>query len=180
MIILVEADGFGFLEQQTGGNPRRMRRWPRPALPELAGLPNTVAGWGLAFLQLRQAVGATNAILGDGHLRLGDRQGSALLQRHRCARGRKWTRPMRFLAPLGLAPNQTGADMGSAGRTIRSIVTRTITPTHRTESLVGCERLSVDRIAKLQPLRRMAAAVERQRRRNAGCCGRSRSGTRTT
>ncbi len=33
-------------------------------LAELASLPNTVAGWGMAFLQLRKAVGANNVILG--------------------------------------------------------------------------------------------------------------------
>ena len=38
--------------------------------------------------QLRAAVGASNAILGDGHFGLGDRQGSALLQRDRPAPAR--------------------------------------------------------------------------------------------
>ena len=44
-------------------------------MPELAGLPNTVAGWGLAFLQLRKSVGANNAILGMHVSALGERQG---------------------------------------------------------------------------------------------------------
>jgi hypothetical protein len=33
-------------------------------MPELASLPNSVAGWSLAFLQIKKAVGASNAILG--------------------------------------------------------------------------------------------------------------------
>jgi hypothetical protein len=40
----------------------RSRR--RVGIPELAGLPNTVAGWGMAFLQLRKSIGATNVVLG--------------------------------------------------------------------------------------------------------------------
>jgi hypothetical protein len=64
VIILMEADGFGFLEQQTGGNSAAYAAVKDSGLPELAGLPNTVAGWGLAFLQLRKSVGATNAVLG--------------------------------------------------------------------------------------------------------------------
>src|SRR4051794_33250934 len=58
-LVLVEADGFGFLEQQTGANPNTYAAVRDTGLPELAGLPNTVAGWGLAFLQMRKSVGAT-------------------------------------------------------------------------------------------------------------------------
>ena len=64
VLVLLEADGFGFLEQQTGSNPNAYAAVAGTGLPELAGLPNTVAGWGLAFLQLRKAVGASNALLG--------------------------------------------------------------------------------------------------------------------
>lgn len=63
VIIHVEPDGFGFLEQQTHDNPNTPAAIASTGLPELAGLPDTVAGWGLAFLQLRKAVGATNVIL---------------------------------------------------------------------------------------------------------------------
>ena len=62
-VILVEADGFGFLEQQSGGNPSAYTAVSASGLPELGGLPNTLAGWGMAFLQLRESVGATNATL---------------------------------------------------------------------------------------------------------------------
>ena len=64
VLVLMEADGYGFLEQQTGGNPSAPAAVASTGMPELAGLPNTVAGWGLSFLQIRKAVGATNAILG--------------------------------------------------------------------------------------------------------------------
>lgn len=63
-LILLEADGFGFLQQQSNGNPNAAAAIASTGMPELAGLPNTVAGWGLAFLQIRKAVGASNAILG--------------------------------------------------------------------------------------------------------------------
>ena len=64
VLVLLEADGFGFLQQQTQSNPNAYAAIAATGLPELAGLPNTVAGWGLAFLQMRKAVGANNAILG--------------------------------------------------------------------------------------------------------------------
>jgi hypothetical protein len=63
VIVHVEPDGFGFLEQQSGGNPNTAAAVASTGLPELSGLPDTVAGWGLAFLQMRKAVGANNVIL---------------------------------------------------------------------------------------------------------------------
>src|SRR3954462_15716200 len=62
VVIMLEADGFGFLEQQSNGNPNASAAIASSGMPELADLPNTVAGFGLAFLQLRKAVGASNAI----------------------------------------------------------------------------------------------------------------------
>jgi len=64
VIVLIEADGFGFLQQQTGSNSGAYAAIKDSGVAELAGLPNTVAGWGLAFLQLKKSVGAGNAILG--------------------------------------------------------------------------------------------------------------------
>ena len=63
VVIMVEADGFGFLQQQAGSNPNTYAAVADSGLPELASLPNTVAGWGLAFLEMRAAVGASNVIL---------------------------------------------------------------------------------------------------------------------
>ncbi|MET0594893.1 MAG: hypothetical protein ABW133_19495 [Polyangiaceae bacterium] len=64
VVVLLEADGYGLLQQQSSNNPNAYAAIKDSGLAELSGLPNTVAGWGLAFLQLRKAVGANNAILG--------------------------------------------------------------------------------------------------------------------
>src|SRR3954467_10095975 len=64
VMVLVEADAFGFLEQQSGGNASAPAAIASTGMTELAGLPNTVAGFGLAFLQLRKAAGASNVVLG--------------------------------------------------------------------------------------------------------------------
>ncbi len=77
-------------------------------LAELAGLPNTVAGWGLAFLQLRKSVGANNAVLGI-HI-------SGWASGEDIAYGSvtdslqpQVDKVYAFLAPFGLASNVTGA-----------------------------------------------------------------------
>jgi hypothetical protein len=107
VIILIEADGFGFLQQQTGGNTAAYAAIKDSGVAELAGLPNTVAGWGLAFLQLRKSVGAANAVLGI-HI-------SGWASGKDVAYG-SVTDPLspevdkvyNFLAPFGLAANVTG------------------------------------------------------------------------
>lgn len=105
--ILLEADGYGFLEMQSGDNPNAYAAVAATGMPELAGLPNTVAGWGLAFLKIRKAVGASNAILGI-HIS-GWASGKDVAHF-------SVTDPLQpevdkvynFLAPLGLGPNATG------------------------------------------------------------------------
>lgn len=64
MLVLIEPDALGLLQHQTNSNPSAYAAVAATGLPELASLPNTVAGWSLAFLQLRKAVGANNVILG--------------------------------------------------------------------------------------------------------------------
>ena len=108
VLVLLEADAFGFLEQQSAGNRNAYAAIAASGMPELAGLPNTVAGWGLAFLQIRKAVGANNAILGI-HI-------SGWASGKDVAYGTV-TDPLQpevdkvynFLAPVGLAANVTGA-----------------------------------------------------------------------
>ncbi len=108
VLVLVEADGFGYLEEGTGGVSTTYAAVADSGLPELASLPNTVAGWGLAFLQLRNAVGASNAVLGMHVSAWGTGNDIAYFQ---------VTIPLQpqveteysFLAPFGLAPNQTGS-----------------------------------------------------------------------
>jgi hypothetical protein len=108
VFILMEADGFALLQHQSGDNPNAPAAVASTGLPELAGLPNTVAGWGLAFLQLRKAVGASNVILGlhvsawasgkdIAHFSLTDPLEPEVAKVHT------------FLKPLGLEPNVTGA-----------------------------------------------------------------------
>jgi hypothetical protein len=107
VLILLEADGTGLLQQQSGGNPNAYAAVAATGIAELAGMPNTVAGWGLAFLQLRKAVGANNVILGihvsgwaSGkdlfHFSVGDPLGPEVDRVHA------------FLAPMGLVANVTG------------------------------------------------------------------------
>jgi hypothetical protein len=64
VVVILETDTFGFAESQSGTNPNVYAAVADSGLPELAGMPNTLAGWGQAFLKLRQEVGATTAILG--------------------------------------------------------------------------------------------------------------------
>jgi hypothetical protein len=105
--VILEADGFGFLQQQSNGNPNVYAAVAASGIPELAGLPNTIAGWGLAFLQLRNAVGASNVSLGvDIASWAGGREVVYV----------SVTDPLQpavdkvynFLAPFGLTANQTG------------------------------------------------------------------------
>jgi hypothetical protein len=108
VIILLEADGFGFLEQQTGGNSSTYAAVKDSGVAELAGLPNTVAGWGLAFLQLRKSVGAGNAILGihiSGWASGKDIAYSSVTDSLQPEVDKVYN----FLAPFGLAANTTGA-----------------------------------------------------------------------
>ena len=107
VVILVEGDGFGFLEQQSGGNSSAYAAVAATGLPELAGLPNTVAGWGLAFLQLRESVGATNVSLAMDIS--GWATGKDLLYFSVTdSLGPEVDKAYAFLAPLGLSANQTG------------------------------------------------------------------------
>lgn len=106
-VIMVEADGFGFLEQQSGGNPNTYAAVAASGLPELANLPNTLAGWGMAFLELRAAVGASNAVLAmdiSGWATGKDLFYFSVTD----ALGPEVDKAYAFLAPLGLASNQTG------------------------------------------------------------------------
>jgi hypothetical protein len=108
VVVLLEADGFGFMEQQSSNAPNTAAAIASTGMPELASLPNTVAGWGLAFLAIRQAVGASNALLGI-HV-------SSWASGNDISYGAV-TIPLQpevdtvynFLAPLGLAANVTGA-----------------------------------------------------------------------
>jgi hypothetical protein len=107
VVVLLEADGYGFLQQQTGGNPSTAAAIASTGMPELAGLPNTVAGWGLAFLQIRKAVGATNAILGI-HISAWASGKDVSYFNVTDALSPEVDKVYSFLSPLGLGTNVTG------------------------------------------------------------------------
>lgn len=106
-LVLIEADGVGFLQQQTNHNPNAYAAVADSGMPELAGLPNTVAGFGLAFLQLRKSIGANNALLGM-HIS-GWASGKDIAHFNVTdALGPEVDKVYNFLAPLGLGSNVTG------------------------------------------------------------------------
>jgi hypothetical protein len=108
VLVLVEADGFGLLQKQTQSNPHAYAAVAATGLPELRGLPNTVAGWGLAFLQLRKAVGANNVILGL-HVSAWAGDGDLAHFSVTTPLQGEVTKVHTFLRPFGLASNVTGA-----------------------------------------------------------------------
>jgi hypothetical protein len=64
VVIVIEGDSFGFLENLTSNDPTVTAAVASTGLSELAGLPNTVAGFGMAYLAIRKSVGAYNVALG--------------------------------------------------------------------------------------------------------------------
>jgi hypothetical protein len=105
--VLVEADGTGFLQLQSKDDPETYAAVADSGVPELAGLPNTVAGWGLAFLQLKKAVGADKVLLGL-HVS-GWATNLDVMQNHDIANLEyEVYRTYTFLSPLGLVENHTG------------------------------------------------------------------------
>lgn len=64
VLVLIEPDFAALLAIQTHDNPNAPAAVASTGLPELAGLPNTVGGWGQAFVRLRDAVGASKVMLG--------------------------------------------------------------------------------------------------------------------
>lgn len=107
VMVLLEADAFGFLEQQASGNASAAAAIASTGMSELAGLPNTVSGFGLAFLQLRKAVGASNVVLGI-HISAWASGKDIAAYNVTDALGPEVDKVYAFLAPFGLASNVTG------------------------------------------------------------------------
>ncbi|NTX06895.1 hypothetical protein [Myxococcus sp. CA040A] len=108
VLLHIEPDAVGLLQFQTNSNPNAYAAIAATGMPELASLPNTVAGWGLAFLQLRKSVGANNVILGI-HI-----SAWASGKDISCCSVTDPLQPevdkvVNFLKPLGLGTNVTGA-----------------------------------------------------------------------
>jgi len=107
VVVLLENTAFAFIELAARHDPAVPAAVASSGLSELADLPDTVAGWGLAFLRLRRAVGALNAKLAvdvalwASGLDLTYTDTSVPL---RPEVDRVWA----FLGPMGLQPNVTG------------------------------------------------------------------------
>ncbi|MBF5044972.1 hypothetical protein FGE12_21400 [Aggregicoccus sp. 17bor-14] len=109
VVVIVEPNGFGLLQEQTGADPQAFAAVGSSGLPELAQLPDTVAAWGQAFLRLREATGARNVLLALSVSSWAS--GQDLLYDAEAAK-----RPLepevdavvRFLSPLGLRPTASG------------------------------------------------------------------------
>jgi MYXO-CTERM domain-containing protein len=64
VIVMLEGDSFGYLELLSNNDPTVMAAVASTGMPELQGLPNTLAGFGMAFLAIRKSVGAYNVAMG--------------------------------------------------------------------------------------------------------------------
>jgi hypothetical protein len=107
VIVLLENTAFAYIELGARHDPAVPAAVASSGVAELADLPNTVAGWGLAFLRLRRSTGALNAKLAidvsgwASGLDVVYSDTSVPLQPEV---DRVWA----FLGPMGLAANMTG------------------------------------------------------------------------
>ena len=107
VMVLLEADGFAYMQIQSGNNLNAYAATAATGLAELASTPNTVAGWGQSFLQIKKSVGASNAVIGvhvsgwADSTELFYSSPTAALQPHIDA-------VYAFLSPMGLGANPTG------------------------------------------------------------------------
>ncbi len=107
VVVMIEADGYGFAEIQSGDDPSHYAAVADSGLPELSKLPNTVAGWGLAYLQLKKAVGADNALLGV-HVSAWATNYDVMMNNDHVYLSTEVEAAYWFLSQLGLTENQTG------------------------------------------------------------------------
>jgi hypothetical protein len=105
--VLLEADGYAYMEIQSNGNPDAKAAVASTGMAELAALPNTVAGWGLAFLAIKKSVGASNAFLGM-HMSGWASQKDLFYYSVEDNLQPEIDKVYAFLSPLGLAANVTG------------------------------------------------------------------------
>jgi hypothetical protein len=105
--VLLEADGFGYMEMQSKENPDAAAAVASTGTAELANLPNTVAGWGLAFLAIKKSVGATNALLGM-HISGWASSKDLFYYSVNNTLQPEVDKVYSFLSPLGLGTNVTG------------------------------------------------------------------------
>ncbi len=109
VLLLMEPDLDAFLQQYSQNNPNAVAAVASTGMAELQGLPNTVAGFHLAVLQLKKSVGADKAIIG-----LHVSGWATRVDLFHSQEGWNASLPAAvdsvyaFLAPCGLAPNITG------------------------------------------------------------------------
>jgi len=108
VLVMLEGDGFAYMQIQSGDNPQAYAAIADSGMPELAGLPNTAAGWGLAFLEIREAVAASNVILGM-HISAWATGSDIAYFQTGIPLQPEVDKAYAFLAELGLAANVTGA-----------------------------------------------------------------------
>lgn len=106
--ILIEADGFAFLQIKSKSDPNLYAAIADSKVPELAGLPNILSSWGLAFLEIKKQLGADNVMLG---MHIGAWAGGVDVSHQPTADIQEQVdKVYNFLAPFGLVPNQTGLE----------------------------------------------------------------------
>ena len=178
VLVLMEADGFGFLQQQTSSNSERLRG--REGSGDAgAGRPaQHRRGLGPGVLAAGKSVGATNAMLGV-HMSAwasGEDIAYGIGDRRAAAAGRQGVR-----LPGAVRPGRKRhrARPRTCWSAIRWTATPTTTSWCRGRTAGGTPATARRSLEELQPLCGVAAALERQGER-AGCCGRFRSATRTS
>lgn len=107
VLVLLEGDGYAYMEIQSGDNPDAYAAVAGTGMAELQGLPDTAAGWGLAFLQIRKTVGASNVILGM-HVSAWATQRDISYASTSIPLQPEVDKAYAFLSRLGLGPNLTG------------------------------------------------------------------------
>jgi hypothetical protein len=108
VLVLLEGDGFAYMEIQSGDDPDAYAAIAASGMPELSGLPDSAAGWGLAFLQIRKAVGADKVILGMHISAWASGKDISYFQTDVPLQP-EVDKVYAFLSKLGLADNPTGA-----------------------------------------------------------------------
>jgi hypothetical protein len=108
VLVLLEGDGFAYMEIQSNEDPDAYAAIAASGMPELNGLPDSAAGWGLAFLQIRKAVGADKVILGMHISAWASGKDIAYFQADVPLQP-EVDKVYAFLSELGLADNLTGS-----------------------------------------------------------------------
>ena len=162
VLVLLEADGFGFLQQQSSNNPNAYAAVADSGVAELAGCPTPwPAGGSPSCSCARRSAPATPSWASTSRGGPAARTSpTARVTDPLGARGRQGLQLPGAVRPGGQRHRRRPGTCWSA---IRSTATRTSTrwSTGRTAGGTRATRASIE-LEELQPLRRVAAAVERE------------------